>query len=200
MQHLKMFFDPWRTHVHSKSTTDIDIASPASTTSAAIAAASAAASAAVSVEPYYSESLQGSASITITSSDTVVTWTDAKHCVVGVAPRISHLRPGVYTVRVHDPGRRHHDHAVCVPHSGIPTVCGYDTHQASHEGAWDGRVVAHVSGVTTHTFLWSTGAITIVPELVDVAPGNYSASILDARHQAVPYVHACCGATVDSRD
>lgn len=77
-----------------------------------------------------------------------------------------------------------------------PTIVSYETLPASHEGAWDGVVRANVESVTTHQFLWSSGQISAIPELINVRPGTYSVSVIDAEHRCVPYVHATYGAEV----
>lgn len=152
-----------------------------------------------STVPYYSEAMPGAA-LAQADGRVTFTWTDAQRRVVGTGARAAGLPPGTYHVTACDARAGTRATAtVQVSRAQLPVVAGYACDPASHEAAWDGRVRAHVDNATTHQFLWSTGAITLLPELGGLRPGTYSASVLDPSGRAVPYVHACEAAEVGFR-
>ena len=150
-----------------------------------------------SAQPYYGDELRGAVSVRITDcvGRPSITWTDASRRVVGTQACANDLLPGTYraTVRV---GGQVARATVEVEAATLPSVVGYDTAPASHDGAWDGSVVARVQNVDTHMYLWSTGEVSVMPELTDVHPGTYSVSVVDASGRAVPHVHACAAAVI----
>ena len=147
-----------------------------------------------SASPFYSETMRGSVRAHV-ARDATYTWRNVSGEVIAHGSSVYDLSPGVYHVTAVADGSRAHA-AVEVTRARLPTVLAYLTTPATHENAWDGSVVASVCNVSTHAYRWSTGAITVLPELRDVPPGDYSVSILDAKHRVVPFMHACGPATV----
>lgn len=149
------------------------------------------------VSPFYSESLLGSARAYVPFHDNVsFTWTDSERSAIGGESCIFLLRPGIYHVEAKK-GNEVAVATVQVMRADLPIVARYEVQHASNESSRDGKVVAHVENVSTHSYLWSNGNITILPCLEDASAGNYSVSILDDKFRALPFVHACGPATIE---
>ena len=106
---------------------------------------------------------------------------------------LHHLKAGDYYVVATDAVGDVAKIRVKVRPSSLPSVVGYDTVNASSRVARDGRVTGHVhpSDLTDVRFLWTTGAITDDPVLLDVFPGEYVVTIISKdENTAIPFVHA----------
>ena len=94
--------------------------------------------------------------------------------------RATHLSPGEYSVHVVDArGLSSGVTSVTVESTRIPTVCHYETRDASGDEEEDGSVTAVCVHVPLHShFAWSNGARTRGSTLSSVPPGLYLAWIV----------------------
>ena len=146
----------------------------------------------VATQPFYSDTLLGSATIVCQNKDNDNTrhiWKTLQNEIVGTGNTCSNLHAGNYVVTTRT-SKETIDTHFTISNSTLPIVLGYTTRNSSHETAWDGSIVANVSNVGMHTFLWSNGEITITPELNNVSAGCYSVCILDEANRIVNFVHA----------
>ena len=108
--------------------------------------------------------------------------------------RASNVRPGKYSIVVRDAEGRTGQCAVDVTLAAYPTISEYNVTHASCDAARDGRVEVVAHNLRGHRFLWNNGVTTETPVLLDVPPGQYTATPL---YDDDPYfVHACAPATV----
>ena len=94
--------------------------------------------------------------------------------------RATHLSAGEYSVHVVDArGICSGVTSVTVESTRVPTVCRYETSDASGDDAEDGEVTAVCAHVPSNShFAWSNGARTRGPTLSHVPPGRYLAWIV----------------------
>tara|TARA_B110000046_G_scaffold180924_1_gene212300 strand:+ start:969 stop:1502 length:534 start_codon:yes stop_codon:yes gene_type:complete len=104
------------------------------------------------------------------------------------------VRPGEYSIIVHDAEERVGQCVVTVHFSVYPAITGYNVIDATCDAARDGQIEVVARNLHGHKFLWNNGVITVTPVLLDVPPGQYTATPL---HEDDPcFIHACGPAIV----
>ena len=107
--------------------------------------------------------------------------------------------PGNYFVYATDANSKETMLKVTVKQCSLPVVIGYETVNASTQVSRDGKVSAIiVPKIYNAQYLWSTGALTKEPILVDVRCGVYSVTIVSENDEVpIPFVHATKPAIVN---
>ena len=124
-------------------------------------------------------------------------WTDAWHKPVNLELDKTHseaknVPPGDYHISATDATGREACVKVRIKQSLMPVVIGYQTVNASTEVARDGKVTAViVPNVPNIKYLWTTGAITDEPTLLDARCGKYCVTLLSENGEnPILFIHA----------
>lgn len=108
--------------------------------------------------------------------------------------RAFNVRPGSYSITVHDSEDRSGTCFVNVQLSTFPVITGYNVTHATCDSARDGQIEVIARNLHGHRFLWNNGVTTVTPVLYDVSPGNYTATPLCEDDPC--FIHNCGPAIV----
>lgn len=122
---------------------------------------------------------------------------DKESALIELSPDRLHatkVRPGNYSVTIRDAHNNVGTCDVTLILVNYPIIFGYNVTHATCDAARDGQIEVVAKNLRGHKFLWNTGVITVTPVLMDVSPGQYSATPLCDDNPM--FIHACGPAIV----